>query len=397
VIVQPESVSKTVEVYGRIKSNSDMQTPKSQKGVSSVLGSLFKFGTTGLNRLKFQAALDAISAHESAGSSFSLAVPSDKLTQGMKLLAANELHPAMPPQAFAVMQRNQAGAVAGQIQSPGFLNQIHMLKALYPTGYPGLRYATPKSINGLTLDDIKAYYKAVYRPDMTTIVVIGDVTPEAARKAVQASFGDWKASGAKPDTDYPATPPNKSSQFHTPDSSAVQDSVTLAQTVKMTQDSPDRYALVLGNEVLGGGFHSHLMRDLRVKAGLVYGVGSSLDLEKHGGEFSVSYGSDPDKVAQARAMVIRDVKHMQTTPVGDGSLHDAKGKILRQFQLGQSSFSSIAANLLSLAEQGKPLNSDAIAARKYYKLTAPQIQAAFKKYVRPDAFVTAVKGPAPKE
>ncbi|HEX7342304.1 MAG TPA: pitrilysin family protein [Rhodanobacteraceae bacterium] len=396
VIVQPESVSKTVEVFGEVKTNSDMQAPKGQKGVGRVLESMFNFGTEKLNRLQFQAALDAISANESAGTSFSLAVPARHFAQGMQLLAANELHPAMPMPYFMVMRRNAAGQQAGTLKSPAFINSMHMNRALYPASFPGNRYATPKSINALTLADIKAYQKQVFRPDMTTIVVIGDVTPAAARKVVEASFGSWKASGAKPDTDYPAVPPNKPTQFNTPDKSAVQDSVSMTETIALNSDNPDRYALTLGNDVLGGGFHSHLMRDLRVKGGLVYGVSSGTDLEKYNSTFSVNFGCDPDKVSEARAMVVRDIKQMQTAPVTAAELHYAKGKILRQLQLSQSSFGGIGGALLSLSVQGKPLDSLQVAAHKYYAMSADKIQSVFKQYLRPNAFVTAVKGPAPK-
>jgi zinc protease len=396
VIVQPESVSKTVEVFGEIKTNSDLQAAKGQKGVASVLGSMFNFGTEHMKRLQFQAALDALSAHESAGTRFSLAVPSANFAKGMQLLAANELHPAMPGQAFKIMQHNVEGSVAGQIKSPAFLNSMHLSRALYPANDPVLRYATPKSVAGLTLADVKTYYQQVFRPDMTTIVIVGDVTPADARKVAEAAFGSWKATGAKPVTDYPAVPANKPSEFNTPDSSAVQDSVTLAQTIPMNENSADRYALYMGSQILGGGFDAHLMQDLRVKAGLVYGVYSSVSLEKQRGTFNVNLGCDPDKVGQARALVVRDVRQMQTTPVTDKELHAAKGKMLRQLALGGSSFGSIAQNFLSLSLQGKPLDADAIAAQKYMDMTAAQIQAVFKQDVRPDGFVTAVKGPAPK-
>jgi zinc protease len=191
-------------------------------------------------------------------------------------------------------------------------------------------------------------------------------------------------------------PNNKASEFHIPDSSAVQDSVTLAETIPMNENSPDRFAMYLGSQVLGGGFDAHLMQDLRVKAGLVYGVSSSVSLQKHRGRFSVDYGCDPDKVAEARTLVILDVKQMRDTPVTDAELHAAKGKMLRSLALGQSSFDSIANNLLSLSMQGKPLDADAIAAKKYMAMTAPEIQTVFKQDLRPDDFVTAVKGPASK-
>lgn len=396
VIVQPESVSKTVEVFGEIQTNQDMQAAKGQDGVADVLNSLFNFGTTGMNRLQFQAALDALSAHESAGSSFSLKVPSANFAKGMQLLADNELHPNMPAQAFAVMQHSEAGAAAGQIQSPAFLNRHHMDSALYPANDPVLRYATPKSIDGLTLADVQGYYKQTFRPDMTTIVIVGDVTLADARKVAGAAFGGWKAAGPKPDTHYPAVPGNKPGEFHTPDSSAVQDSVTLSETIPMDENSPERYAMNLGSQILGGGFDAHLMQDLRVKHGLVYGAYSSVDLQKHRGTFNVNYGCDPDKVAQARALVVRDVRQMQTVPVSDAELHAAKGKMLRSLALGEASFDSIAGNFLSLSLQGKPLDSDAVAAKKYMAMTAADIQAVFKHDLRPDDFVTGVKGPAPK-
>jgi zinc protease len=267
---------------------------------------------------------------------------------------------------------------------------------LYPTGDPDLRYATPKSVASLTLADVQGYYKQTFRPDMTTIVIIGDVSPVEARKVAVAAFGGWKASGPKPDTHYPAVPANKSSEFRTPDSSAVQDSVTLSQTIPMNENSADRYAMYLGNMILGDGFGSRLMHDLRIKGGLVYGVSSGPSLQKHRGTFSVSYGCDPDKVGQARDMVIRDIRQMQAAPVTATELHFAKGKMLRALALGESGFGSIARNLLSLSLQGKPLDADSIAAKQYMDMTAAGIQAVFKKTLRPDGFVTAVKGPAPK-
>ena len=397
VIVQPETVSKTVEVFGQVRTNQDLQAPKGQEGVAAVLGDLFDFGTKSLGRLQFQAALDKISAHESAGSSFSLAVPVDHFAQGMKLLADNELHPALPPQAFPTMQHREAAAAAGQVQTPDFLNAIHLDKALLPAQDPALRYATKASIGSLTMADVTRYYHQTFRPDMTTLVVIGDVTPAQARQVVTATFGDWTASGPKPDTYYPAVPLNdQATQFTTPDTTSVQDSVTMAEQIDLTNHSPDRFALNAGNMVLSGGFYAaRLPRDLREKRGLVYTVGSHLSLQHNRGRFVVSYGSDPGKVAEARALVLRDLKQMQDSPVSAAELHQVKGMLLRQLPLQESSFGSIAGQLLQLSLQGKPLNSTTVAAQHYLDLTAAQIQAAFKTYIRLDAFVTAVKGPAP--
>ena len=397
LIVQPETISDTVQVYGGIRTNQDLQAASGEEGVADVLDGLYSFGTTSMSRLQFQQALDAISAQESAGASFSLDVPAQHFAEGMKLLADNELHPALPAQAFAIVQKQVAGITAGQLQSPGFLMELGMGKALLPANDPALRHATPQSVMGLSLAKVTAYMRQTARPDMTTIVIVGMVDPAQAKRVVEQTFGGWKASGAKPEVNYAAVPPNRPGQIHVPDSSASQDSVELAQTIGVTRDDPARFALNLGNEVLGGSLYaSRLSNDLRKNGGLVYGVSSSLDFDKHRSTYTVSYGSDPDKVGAARAMVVRDFAQMQTAPVSADELQRAKGIMLRQIPLGESSFGMIGRQLLQLAEQGKPLDEATIAGQHYLQLTASEVQQAFARYVRPQAFVTAVKGPAPK-
>jgi zinc protease len=395
LIFQPENISDTVELFGRVRTNPDLQAPKGDDGVADVLDGLFPFGSTTRDRLQFQQALDEISATVRAGTSFSLSVPSAHFADGLKLLADNELNPALPAQAFAIVQQQQVGLVAGQIQSPDFLAQIGALEALLPARDPELRYATPKSVKGLTLDKVKRYYAQTFRPDMTTIVIVGKVDPAEAKKLVEDAFGGWKTSGAKPEVDYPAVPPNKARHLHVPDSSAVQSSVQLVQTIAVTRDDPVRYALNLGNQVLGGGFYaSRLYRDLRDRSGLVYTVGTSFDLDKHRSTYTVSYGCDPDKAAAASRVVVQDLKQMQTEPISADDLKRAKGILLRQIPLSEASFSAIGGQLLTLASEGRPLDALTIAARRYLALSAEEVQQAYAKHVRPDGFVTVVKGPA---
>src|SRR6185437_6426831 len=178
---------------------------------------------------------------------------------------------------------------------------------------------------------------------------------------------------------------------------AVQDSVAMAQTIDVTRDDPTRYALNLGNEVLGGGFYaSRLYRDLRDRSGLVYSVDTRFDFDKHRGTYTVSYGCDPDHVAAARGVVIRDLKQMQAEPIAADDLTRAKSILMRQIALSEASFRAIGSQLLTLASEDRPLDSLTIAARRYLALSASDVQHAYSQHVRPDAFVTAVKGPAPQ-
>lgn len=397
VIVQPESVSNTVSVYGEVRNNSDLETPPHEEGVSSILGDLFSFGTQSLDRVAFQKALDAIAANESAGTSFHVSVLARHFDRGVELLADNLLHPALPGAAFHIVQRQTAAAIAGRLQSPGYLAQRAVDAALLPKGDPALRQATPKSAMSLTLDNVRQYYSRVFRPDLTTIVVIGNVAPAEAQAVIGKYFGSWKNDGPTPKVDPSPVPPSKGSAATVPDKSRVQDAVTLAETIPMTRFSPDYYALELGNHVLGGGFYAtRLYKDLRQKAGLVYYVGNSLNARRTRTTYSVTYACDPPNVSKARAIVIRDLRQMQTEPVDPASLRQAKTLLLREIPLGESSVGSIASGLLNRATLGLPLDEQTVAAHRYLALTAKDVKAAFAKWIRPADFSQVVQGPNPQ-
>jgi zinc protease len=394
LIVQPESISDTVCIYGRIKNNSDMESPEGKDGVDDMLSQLFSYGSQSLDRIAFQKALDDIGANESAGGDFSIQVLAEDFERGAQLLADNELNPALPADAFAILQPQVAASVAGELQSPGYLQGRALKKGLFPKTDPSLRETTPKSVNGLSITDVTNYYRLVFRPDLTTIVVIGQVTPEKASQVIEKYFGAWPAPGLQPETVLPAVPNNKPGVSQVPDSSRVQDDVTLAETLGVTLSDADRYALELGNHVLGGAFYAtRLYHDLREVAGLVYFVDSSFQYGEKRTIYRVNYACDPPNVAKARAIISANLKAMQDRDVTEAELSQAKGLLLREIPLSESSVDRIAQGWLYRATHNLPLDEPMIAARRYYQMTAPEVRAAFAKWLRPDGVVQVTLGP----
>ncbi len=393
LIVKPEHVGRTISVFGQVRQVTEMQEAPGRDGVAEIVSKLFDYGTGAHDRLAFQKALDDIAAQETAGSRFSLKVLTPEFEHGMALLAENELHPAFPAEDFAIVRRQAAQGLAGLLHSPDYLFKRAVERAVVPVGDPQLRQPTPQSMMALKLEDVRAYYAGAYRPDLTTIVVTGDVTPEQAERVVQADFGGWHASGPMPSIDLPPIGPNKPSSAHVPDSSSLQDSVALTESVQLPVTNPDRYNLMVGNTILGSGFSSRLYRDLRVKSGYVYSVESQIDWSRTRCEYSVSFGADPDKVGRARALVVQDVRDLQSNPVSDTELTRAKAQMLRRLPMQRDSVDSVAALYLRLVELGLPLETPQVAAQHYYDATAAQVQAAFKTYLRPDDLAQVVKGP----
>jgi zinc protease len=315
----------------------------------------------------------------------------------VQLLADNELNPALPMEAFQVVKQQTGQFAAGNLMSPEHRTLLALEAALLPKGDPALRDVTPQTVSTVTLDDVKAYYAKAYRPDLTTIVIIGNITLEEAKAGIEKYFVAWKSEGPKPDVTLPPVPPNGPAAVTVPDPGRIQDDVTLAEEVQLNRFNPDYYAMQLGNHVLGGGFYAtRLYHDLRQVAGLVYNVDDSLTADKTRAIYTVTYASDPANVAKARAMIQRDLIAMQKEDATPEELQQAKALLLRQIPLSESSYDAIAQALVRRAQIDLPLDEQIRAGQRYFDLTGDQVRAAFAKWIRPGDFVQVVRGPAPR-
>ena len=138
LIVRTDRTSPTISVSGSVKHDFGLQTPPGKDGVAEVLGSLFSYGTQTLDRLAFSKALDDIAANETAGYSFSVTVLKADFSRGVELLADNELRPALPAPAFAVVKQQTAQFVAGNLHSPEYRTHRALDTGAAAPGGPGV-------------------------------------------------------------------------------------------------------------------------------------------------------------------------------------------------------------------------------------------------------------------
>jgi zinc protease len=244
---------------------------------------------------------------------------------------------------------------------------------------------------------VKSSYAATYRPDLTSIVIVGDVTPERARSVVEAAFGGWKAVGPTPNVFPPAVPPNKPSQVMIPATGRVQAEVTMGETIPISYHDPDYPVLTLGNTVLTGGFYASLLfHDLRETHGYAYTVGSSVNGGRNRTAFSVTFGADPQNVGRASRLVVDDLSMLQKTPLATDRLTRAKALIVGELPVRKESYEGLALQLGAYAVTGRPLDQDTRDAQAQLGATADQVRAAFAKWIRPNDFARVILVPASK-
>jgi len=396
IVVQPEHASPSVAVAGTILHDAGLEEPSGKDGVQSVLEPLLPYGTTTYSRVALQAQFDAIAATVTNGFAFTLDVPRASFDRGMQLLADDQVHPALDAKSFAVVQGERVDTLTGDATNPDHLAAVATANSLYPAGDPGRRFATPDSVKALTLEDVKAAYATAFRPDLTTIAIVGDVTPEQARAVVERWFGAWHSTGSRPAVFPKAVADNAWSMANVPATGRLQDTVNLDETLPLALADPDIAPLQVANAVLSGDFSSILIRDMRVTTGYVYYVGTILNTEKTRSVFSVRFGCAPENFSKAERALERDLHRMQRTSLDSERLARAKSHLAAGVVLQAASYDGLAARLVYNVSRGFAPDEDYALADEELAATPQSVRWAMARWVRPKGFVRIVEGPTPR-
>jgi len=397
LIVQPETISDTVFVYGTVKTAPVLEEPQGQDGVSRVLEGVYPYGTVTQDRETFQRSLDAIDTSLDGGSSFGMQTTTRSFDRAVPLLAQNELQPRLDQATFDIVKRRAVDELQTELNSTHSVAVQQAALKLLPFNDPELRQPTVAGVQGLSLDQAKGYYAKTMRPDLTTIVVVGNVSPAQARASIERAFGGWHAVGPAPAVDLPPVPLNPPGEVKIPLPNIHQDYVTLEQLVPVPRSSPQYYPLVLGNTVLGGGSvspeQSRLFRDIRQNAGLVYSIDSQYVSNGARSRFSVEFACAQGNEPRIESMIDDELAQLRTQPIGDFELGLMKASVVRRVVLGDASASEIGETLLNDAVNGLPLDQTHIDAQHLLATDAHAIQAAFAADIHPENFVRTIEGP----
>ena len=390
------TTAPTIVLRGVIRTSPSLYEPKGKDGVSQVLVALMPWGTATYDRKAYEAQLDAIAGTSRLGTTFELKVQSKDFERGLDLLADGMLYPALPADGFAVVKAAALQGVSAANKLPKTKAALAQRLAMYAPGDPHRRDTTESTVNAISLDDVKRYYRFAYRPDETTIAIVGDVTPERATAGMQHAFGAWKNAGRPPSFLYPR-PKQKMDKAKTvtvKSASSAQSEVTLTQVFRMSRLDADYVPLLLANTMLSGeGTGSMLFAELRTRLGYVYTADSNFHVDLNGAEFSVSFASDPKNVSRANAAVVAMIRRLQTQPLAASELQRAKALLLAQRVLPLDSYDGLAADMLSGVEEGfETGGGEAWFWRALLRTTPAQVEHALRR-VDPARFTRVIVEP----
>ncbi len=372
-------------------------------GISSFTTGMLDKGAEGMN------ADQIAEAFESTGSKFSASSARDMATISLRSLTMQSQldkslktwlnvigKPSFPEADFARLKKQALIGLQAQKQNPSSVAS----KAFYENLYGDHPYASPisgteDSINAMSVDNLKAFYKQYFVVKNGHLAMVGAINKADAEKiAIQVSNAlvtESKGSGKKADPIPEVNPLKEAKTIHIPFQSA-QAHIMIGQPGVKRGDK-DYFTLYLGNHTLGGsGFTSRLMKEIRVKRGLSYSVYSYFMPMREYGPFLLGLQTKLAQTDEAIKVAMEELNKFKKYGPTIEEINASKTNIIGGFPLRTASNDDIIGYIAMIGFYGLPLDYLDTFTDTISKIKREEVLDAYKRRLHTDKLLTVIVG-----
>ena len=373
--------------------------PPGKYGIASLTTAMLENGAGSRSALEIADAVDYLGADLGTGSgidvsSVRLHVPVARLGDALPIMSDVALRPTFPNDELERIRKQRLTSLLQARDDPGTIASLTFSRVLYgPTHrYGTATMGTAETIRSFTVADLKSFYSSIFRPDNTTLLVVGDITPDKVMPLLQSAFGSWKAEGgAAPASRLPEAPEPAKREIYLVDKTGAAQSQIRIGWIGVPRSTPDYFPIQVMNTILGGSFSSRLNLNLREKHGYAYGAGSGFDMRASAGPFTASAGVQTDKTADALKEFFNELNAIQQ-PVPSDELARAKNYVALHFPGGFETTGDISRRLEDMLVYHLPEDYFAKYVQNIQAVTAADVQRVAQKNVQPNRFAVVVVG-----
>jgi len=258
----------------------------------------------------------------------------------------------------------------------------------HPYGRPML--GTEVSVAGITRSDIEQYYRSYFRPNHSTLIVVGDVGVDDIVRRIERFFGSWER-GEFPRMTVPAAQSRNTTAVYLIDKPGAAQSSVRIGSVGVPRSTQDYFGLLLMNTILGGSFTSRLNQNLRETHGYTYGAGSRFDMRRSAGPFTARAEIVSAKTDSALIEFMKELRGIRDT-IPQTELAKAKTYLQLQLPASFETTSQIAQQLVPIALYDLPLGYYNSFAQQIERLTQADVQRVAREYIDPARLAIVIVG-----
>jgi predicted Zn-dependent peptidase len=289
--------------------------PPGHEGLGAITADMLDEGSGERSAIEMHEALARLGAQFDIDIGFdamvaSVTVLSRFFERALSLLSDVVVRPSLREEDFTRVRQLRLNRLMLLRDMPGVVADRAFIKLLYgshPYGHSTI--GTEAALARMTVDDVRAFHQRVVRPSVSTFIAVGDCDHQQTVSLVSRLFGDWARSenAAVP---VASALPNPAPLCVVPRPRATQSELRIGQ-VAVARDTPDYYALVLGNTILGGQFASRLNLNLREDKGFTYGARTAFEFRNLPGPFVLQAGVDSPSTARAIEESLKEINEIR--------------------------------------------------------------------------------------
>ncbi|MEO6741277.1 MAG: pitrilysin family protein, partial [Chthoniobacteraceae bacterium] len=270
---------------------------------------------------------------------------------------------------------------------------IAFSQTIFPAGHPSRRAGIAELISAIEktkLADLRDFHSTAYGPDGMHLAACGDFDPAIFKDEVMKAFAGWKGGHAPKSADAPSAAGSEKT-VQLPDKSSV--SVVIGQPSGLRASDPDWLALNVATGILGHGFTSRLVGNVRDREGLTYGIGAKLAADAFRAGFWFTKATfAPVLLDRGLESTRRELQSWWEKGVTADELAYRKSAAAGQFTIALETSHGLAEQLLRCAERGLDVSWLDQFPAQVRALTVEQVNAAVKKHLDPKKMATVKAG-----
>ncbi|MDR2843632.1 MAG: insulinase family protein, partial [Candidatus Symbiothrix sp.] len=307
------------------------------------------------------------------------------------------LHPVFAQEEFDLAMTQYQTLLSSLGDDAGQINERVSSVLTYGKNYPAGEAITQATLKNVQLPDMQAYYNTCFAPNVSRLVIIGDVTLKEAKANAQKYFGSWKKKTV-PVTQYEIpSAPEGTRVAYVVKPGAVQSSIDISYPIEYQLGAPDYDAARVMDQIFGGSGTGRLFLNLREQHSYTYGIYSDLSPDEHIGRFKLTSGGGAASVKAAATdsaiyEIFNEMKHIRLEPVSEKELKSAKTYRAGGFSRSLEKPSTIANFAINIDKYHLPKDYYKNYLKRLEALTAEEVQAAAQKYIRPENAWIVVTG-----
>ncbi len=359
---------------------------ESQAGYVSLTGDLLKAGTKTRTKAQIDESIDfigaSLNAHPTGISGSVLTKFSGVLLDVMSDVLYN---PSFPPEELEKLKKQNISAIQTSKNDAKAIAENINSAVMFGNKHPYGEVSSEKTIESITLDKCKDYYKTYFRPNTAYLIIVGDITVQEAKSQAEKYFGKWEK-GVVPAHSYSFPELNKSPRVVIGNrDGAVQSVIMVSYPLEYKPGNPDAIKASVMNSILGGGsLSSRINANLREKRAYTYGAYSSLNSDKLVGSFNASGEIKGESTDSAMTQLLVEIKRMITEPVDNKLLEQVKSRMSGSFARSLENPSTIAGFALNIEKYKLPKDYYATYLEKLSNVSADDVQKMAEKYLKPE-------------